>query len=576
MKKDLLKKMYDEHLPKMNPNIMKGINRQWMDNAPHYIDQHIRNLMKNTTPDLEYIGFRMMTPEEQHKKMVTNAGELDISKNNLALWEFEFLFQGQPIDYNFNIFLLYLDQGDKAYLSNTLYHFMPILSTGIITPYPNRIFILISKDKFFMERFLYTVDVDGIDYPLDINYSNGLNKKLGRDKPIITPILMYPLAKLGLKGFVDRYLEGKHFEIIDLTEPFEYDKEKYSLIKSVPALPPRFKGQYEKHNLGILVEKNDRLSLLLATTLIYLFDYTPTIARQLKDIYGEVKETEYYQTALIKLMFHGVSVDLTTMDTKLRITLSNYDIYMDDWVKSKLDSVNFSADTFYDFLVKCSLAYNDLTTNSQKYMSDINNRHLDILYNIHYDILENINMLFLILNNNYMQDSGNGLTLPVVKKHFRPTNGKGSVSRNLIKQIIGGRNGSALALEVVNKSNDDLFSGLTGNIQLRERGDGTKKATKRKSGKNGIVVINPTDPMVGSAVALSKSYTSPLLTINPFVNIDLHTGKFLLTERDLETVEMLKTMFEEKIEEDVLQDVVDVINDMEEPLDLDLEKSLED
>lgn len=578
VKKDLFKKAIDKYLPKMNPNIMNGLSREWMESGPSAIDEQITGLMKNTDKSLTYMGYRMLNAEEQHAKMVNNAGEFDITKNNLTLWSFEFNFNEKPIRNNFVIFLPYMERGDMTYISNTLYHFTPILSTGIITPYPNKIFILMSKDKFFIERYLYTVTVDGVDYPLDIIYSNGLNRKVGKEKPVKTPILMYALARYGLSKYLELFLPNKKFEIVDLTKELEYDKEKYHLIKSTGKIPEKFKGRWELHHIGFLIEKDCKKSMMLATALLLVFDYIPVIAKQLVKLIGNANEVDHWQTAFVKLMFLDTKEDseVGKQSAKLKITLNNYDIYMDEWTKHRLHSVGYFVDTFYAFLVKMSEDYNYLTINNQKYMADINNRYLDIVYNINYDIKEAINMLFLKLNNNYLNESQNSLTVSNVEKHFRPTNAKGSLARGIIKGIVGGRNGAALALEVVNKSNDDLFSGLTGSINLRERGEGTKKATKRKSGKSNVIRVNPTDPFIGSALALRKSYPSPLLILNPFVDIDMCTGKFILTDDKLKTVDVLKSMLEEDIDRNRLEEVANLINESEEDIQVDVSKSLED
>jgi len=99
---------------------------------------------------------------------------------------------------------------------------------------------------------------------------------------------------------------------------------------------------------------------------------------------------------------------------------------------------------------------------------------------------------------------------------------------------------------------------------LQSRGQGV-----RRSSRNVLVpssrILRGEDMLLGSILYLSKKAPTPRLKMNPWLNIDVSTGKIVLSEKDKQTVSKLDALLVHKFEDDSIAEAeftTDVDNDI--------------
>jgi len=85
----------------------------------------------------------------------------------------------------------------------------------------------------------------------------------------------------------------------------------------------------------------------------------------------------------------------------------------------------------------------------------------------------------------------------------------------------------------------------------------------RTSGKNSnntlpknTRILRAEDLVFGSILNLKKKYPSPRFSFNPFVKVDLKTGKFILDKEDQDFINALESKLSKKFEDNELAENV--------------------
>jgi len=88
---------------------------------------------------------------------------------------------------------------------------------------------------------------------------------------------------------------------------------------------------------------------------------------------------------------------------------------------------------------------------------------------------------------------------------------------------------------------------------LQNRGQGVKRSTRNVLPPN-TKTLRAEDLAFGSMLYLIKKYPSPRFKINPFVKVELETGKIKLDDDVKRTVDKLEVMLTHKFEDDEIAD----------------------
>lgn len=99
---------------------------------------------------------------------------------------------------------------------------------------------------------------------------------------------------------------------------------------------------------------------------------------------------------------------------------------------------------------------------------------------------------------------------------------------------------------------------------LQNRAIGVHRASNKNSNNTlpkNTRILRAEDLVFGTMLNLRKKYPSPRFTFNPFVKVDLKTGKFILDKEDQDFINALENKLSKKFEDNELAE--NVLGDME-------------
>lgn len=572
----LLAKALDEHTPRMNDKLVRGIAKGVFESIPDYINKMIQISMEKINPniDLRYKGYKICTPEEELMEDALSRASnkpADIAANNAYLAVFEFEHNGQPMPKY--IYLPFCDPGNIFVISGTKYVVMPILTDLVISVKPDKIFVRLHRDKIHVTSERKRVILNDNPNPEmpKLLFSSILNSG-SKDKMKPggkTPLGLYLLCKYGLRETLRKYTNLKEGDLIIKYDP--YDKIKadeikdYDIYSTVGERPKNYdKGAvYRKHKIKVLVHKDVKLDALLTNIIggiIISFDiangrieedlvrfldeglplrqkYEDIIAKYPKPSKTEIKEIEAvskpYKRNLMQekniwrlLLGRGmykseISVEKIIIDLEEHITA--LDSYVDEIIRRKLANVGVMIEDFWDMLVYIIGIYAHSVNNAKEYNRNVNHIHIDIHYYICYYIIIGFNRAIKQINQRYEKLGQRSPSKEEIKKIIN-NNISEKVIYNLVKS-----SSASLALAQADVSNDSLYYKATAQLENQNRGEGVHRGGKTPFPDN---IKTLTAPMFayGSLLYLIKSAPSPSLRANPWGQWDDLTGHVIIPE----------------------------------------------
>lgn len=403
-----------ETCPKFNKNITEGASPEILRTIPAFLDDIIKSSMRSLSPDveLEYLGYRRLTPKEEFTKMIANENNktiYDLAVSDLYMVEYRFRYMG--VDISRPLYLPFTTTGNLIHVSNTTYAVVPVLSDTVISPSYKEVFVRLLKDKLTFRSSTRNFVINNEKVPGEVIHSNivKVNKQQLTDnigKPM-TAMSLYLLGEYGFKESMARYVTVPK----DMTDPYIVTlgdvtslRDTYNVYESTKVKPRSLKDYgYTGHDLKICIRKDLVVSPFLENfifgiiyTLDILSDNAPEFMK-LYDTNNVVDEKLFWRIILGRIAYTNTfSIDRIVSDMDEHFdTLQGY---LDNLVKTKLHENNIYVDNFFDLVAVIMDNYNVWLLNSKEYNSDISNRYIDILYYILYDIIVGFNRVILNIN----------------------------------------------------------------------------------------------------------------------------------------------------------------------------------
>jgi len=546
---DVLSAMMDEVTPSFNPDVVNGLATESVKSAPEYIDAIIKSSMRSATPKLEYHGWRVLSPKEEYDTLFTtgnNRINYDIAVSDLYKIELLFSYNGAKLPKRY-LYMPFLDDGGMMHISDTLYHVVPVLSDTVVSPNEKEVFIRLLRDKLIFKRSNRNVIKDGhkisgqvISSTIYRTTTRGIKDDLGS---IVPPIALYLLAEYGMKDAFKKYSGIE--PIITYEEDLTKYKKDYIIYESTRLKPRSLKeNNYIGHDVKVLIPKGSDNPFVenMVVGLIYTLDASASKARELADAINSndvSNEKMYWKLLLGRIIFkNNYSADRIYMDIVDHfISLKSY---IDSLIMTKLAEINIIVNDFFDLLAVILGKYSEWLLNSKSYNNNIFNRYIDVLYYILYDIILGVNKTIFELTRKSVKKDLNVNEVVRIFNH--------NLSPRKIFQIVKSASMN-ITLLLTDNAGDNKYHKVTSVLELQERG---KNVTKNKSAvfPKATRSITGPDLFMGSILYLSKKAPTPKLRINPFITLDMATGRPKPKDDIMETIMLLDKMFNGKIVED--------------------------
>lgn len=199
----LILKKCDEHLPPFNDFLLHGYKEKQISNCANFIGTAFEEAMKLFGPELgkiEYLGYRVLSPEERMKFVLDNnkfTPAIDVNVSELMLVQYEFLFDNMK--YYSQLYLPYL-KNECITISGIRYFLQLAITDKIFYHISNGVGIKVMRAPLSFYRDIREVLTSTVNhkYPEDVITAGAYHANVVRTKQEMkTPLLLYILATKG-------------------------------------------------------------------------------------------------------------------------------------------------------------------------------------------------------------------------------------------------------------------------------------------------------------------------------------------------------------------------------------------
>ena len=566
----VLKSVITGNTPEFNKTTMEGISRKILSNITIYLNNVIESAVKTLGPDINfnYKGFRYLTPEEDFRNNISssyNKNEIDITQS--YLYKVEFIFEYNDEEIRKIVSLPFVERGGLIKMSNTVYAVVPVLSEYPIAPAPAKgeVFIRLLRDKLNIRKLERGILIDGEKKIKEVIYANTFKLQL-RDKSVNqnVPIIIYPIIKHGLMGTFKKYFNTE--PIITTTDeytPSEMSEKGYIEFTTVGRKPRKFKGiNYIPHRIKFYIKKEDVTPTLetFMASLIYIFDLLPNQSLDLKRVVGKKKKSStefdefklndedlFWIITLGYLIFGPNRFGLTRVIEDMTEHINILNGYLDEIIKEKLKEMGIIVPDFYELLFWTLDHFDYMVMNYEKYSSNVDNRYIEILYYTLFDFIVSTNKAFLELKRTASKGK---LSIKEANRIF--TN---YITPKKIFNLIKAGSMNIAVMPLSDYSGDNLYWKATSILEDQNKADGIKRSSKKNTLPANTRVLRSEDIIFGSILNLKKKHPSPRFSLNPFVRIDIKTGKLVFDQYDRDFMKDLEIKLDTKFKDDEAKNI---------------------
>ena len=324
-----------------NDKLIYDFRKEKIDQIPVYLDKIFHQIVAFFGFQLDYVGYRALTPEEHIEYLRDNAltkGCVQIRNTETSLLAYEFRFEGRS--YYVYIDVPYLINERVVYNDTEYYPQFPIVEKGGVnrTDHGTIIVKVMRVPITFGRRTTNKykmISVGGVLYPellVTVKIHQGVSST---EKSESTPLVLYHFCKLGYPATMRKY--NMDPSDVDVSTTFDTKDPEWEYF----SLPDGHR--YLKVRRSVLADCYKRRMVL---SLYRMFIEIPEFQNQ--DVFGE--DPSYYKAVLGK--FIGSRDD---NQNKLLIPNANKHLAMTDPMldrvaQEQLRSVNCVCEDIYDLL----------------------------------------------------------------------------------------------------------------------------------------------------------------------------------------------------------------------------------
>lgn len=485
-------------LPDFNDYLLRDFRKEKIGQIKYYLDDLFKESAKKLPPQVRYIGFKVLTPEEIIQCIRVNKilrKRVSILKSTFETVRYEYSFKS-------NSYYVYVDVpymvDDHVVMANTLY--WPILyeiEPGGLNHAHNEIILKVMCAPIMLYRDVtYTIVTDkNKTYKEIVNQCKIHQGRRGRGKNACkVPIILYHLVRMPFYQCMAYYgFKSGEIQIVD-----QYQKEEnFSYIKIKDNI-------YLRVADSVLNDTNDVYKRrVIASYLMCLHEWNQFGIRDLIS-----SSPGYYRVVLGRYTYSqikGADQDKAVMYAEnAGKHLATTDTVLDEPAKAQLRGIGIEANDIYDFLY---IAFYNMDSWLVSYSPcDLYNKKIGSLEKTLSPLVSRINRtLFDLVNTK--------------KPELKPDNVKKAISRcSQMENWITGAKFRA------NPSfcNDNKFITI---MTKRERSFENTEIVSNKTAKNtkmkpSQLKAHPSHMVVESIGALTESKPVIAGEINPYLKID--------------------------------------------------------
>lgn len=504
----------EEISPKFNKQMVEGICYHRLNSAITYIDRFIKyGCQSKTQTHLRYLGYKEVMPKEELKFLFnkTSRTEYDIAENDIYLVEFYFQYGDSDEVFKYLFYIPFMNKGNIIHLSGNKLLVMPVFADKVISVGEKIIFINILTAKYNFTRSYSSVMVNNrykrvpiINTELYKNQS----KKQEDTTAANTTVMHYLLANYGYTEAMNRLLGFVP------TMTFKDEVEGCVMIKSTGQPPQGYiknKQLYEPTPIRFAIPEelfNERV-LYVIGNMFYIIDNFPE-SLSVQDF-----DSTVVWKRLLGEIIHSGNHSLSYLSEKINAHFNDLNSRFDNITIDKLRDVNVNSTTLIELITAIFENFNTWIMNASP-RSLYYNKTYEVESFALSNITSRITRIVLDINKEELRINGGILESKVVDKIFK---------KYFKTRTVFSLKNEKLFVASIDYSGDHLYPKNTSMV-IQQESDfvNVRKAEVNTSERKKLVASMAT---IGSILGLNKSNPTPLIRMNPYVNVDYPTGTVL-------------------------------------------------
>jgi len=529
----------DNMVPTPNKDTMEGIGGIMMGKVLEKLDKLVHSSL-STTKDLYYKGYLLSNPKDNYKNQFkSSAFKYEILQTNIVKVTLVFEYQDTKI-YK-DVYLPFVVRGSLFLKAGSYYSIIPVLTDTVLSVNNDCIFVRLLRDKFHIHRKGRTYHINNhstIEYMLYTHIYKPTGVVKGKNAKV-TPVAIYNFIYYGVHRYI-KDVTGVDITIVNTTlkSPVKLNKDIIVFSSNKMPIKNKVTNTVNYNNISVVVKVNqvndNNLEMLknCVFSIIYIFDLFPVNCDHGSNILNngdEDKQKEFWRIVLGKIV-GSANVTTERLNYDMITHIKTLDVYIDVIIKESLATIGVNINNFYELMTHVMLNFNKLTTDNIDNNTDINKRYYDIYYYILHDTLIGVNKVVLEYNKRI---TANKSVLIAEIENIIKINIPSKAVFGLVK------NGMLNLAVTTNEISGDLY--LKGTLSADDQNLG-KGVSREKTGISVpafIMKIPPSTAYVAAAYNLKKTMPYPWLSLNPYVKIDVKTGKILFTEEEKKEIDRI-------------------------------------
>lgn len=531
---EVFSRLIEDNVPQPNRMIMEGLAVHQMKRGEEYLQQSFESANESFPEGLKFVRYERCTPEEEFAiitKMKTRR-VFDLSESSLYLVKVIFEFNGEEIPDRY-IYLPYCETAGIMYLGGTKYHLTPILSSKVMSPEKNSIFVRVLRDKITFNRNYHRLIVDDVRTMTYVAWSRIYDKKSKKRGQVAattkaeSTVIHYLLCKYGFDELFQRYFGTVPVYGYDDINVDNYPTSDWVICQSSHVrskVPPKsYKGErgvlYNPVDIRFAIRR-DKWSEALESYMAgvyYVLDHFPNVfnIRYGDDLRPWLQDSTIWRIAMGHVLWSGLYGENTLLKNMAE-HLSSLDHYADTDAIRKLEQRGYrNIENFYDVMDIIVKDFKNILREGGGNNLCVYGKNLETLYYVYYDITEGLFTANYKLNKQ-------ALKKPLDEKH---------ISETLKKFLRMGaaydlRSGKSVT-EAVSSSGDNMFLKLTSKISEQANRPGASRGGGKRMVLDETKYLDASMLDAGSALFLSGAHPSVMSRVSPFANIDPDSGTIL-------------------------------------------------
>lgn len=537
--------------PKFSKHMVEGLVYHRLNDAVIYLDNFIRySCESKTNTHLRYLGYKELTPKEELKYLFNKTSKQphDIAENDMYLVKFLFQYGDEPEPREYYFYIPFAAKGNVIRLSGNRFLVMPTLADKVISIGERVIFINILTAKYNFNRMYHPIAIDNVYSSIPVINSE-LYKNQSKKQPDTTKanstVMHYLLANYG-------YTKTMEMLLGFVPQPvYDHDREGFTILESSKNPPKGYiqdKELYEPTHVKFVVPKDKYNSTVgyCIGNLFYIIDNFPD--RITVDNLDDITMWRRLMGEII----HSGNYGLPYLYNKMFAHFNDLNSQFDTITINKLKDVNVQANSLMELLVVIFQNFNDWIM-SEETRSLYYNKSYEVESFVLSTLTSRITRIVLDINKEELRYNGEPLEKNIVDKIFK---------KYFATRAIFSLKKEKTYVTSIEYSGDHLYFKNTAMVSRQESDSVNVKKPDTNTSERGKLVASAAT--VGSILGLSKKNPTPLIRMNPYVNVDYVSGTVLphpeyndiITRTDL----LLANV---EVNEDIV-DIDEVVSDFDE------------